>query len=394
MQYMGNFTWQKENGKIAHVVDGEFISFGGKAVKTVPNYASELIVAVAEAGSCKDLETLFREVAPFRSISRRSASFKLYLQTYECLNREADYKDTAKERVAKVIANNEGISYMRVIMEYSRLIERLFSLGFGEKDLIATSNYIAKHYEGRKLKTMKSSEIVMACYRLKLGKFLPNNGNDIPQDQIQFVLYQLRQMEHRPNRTQEGAPSFIDFCLPAFATWIRNGQIRNALQLEKNEIYLGEMFRKCCVLAYDLGHEEVKANGNLMNKLADLFTEYEDRKDQMFRELVAKLAAKLCFEDDNYTVRLPQCEADFIREGKENHNCVGTFGYYKRMSEGKTFVVFVREKTNPDKAFITCEISPNGTIRQFYGRRNSNPNEAAKAFRRKYAAHLRETFNN
>lgn len=97
-------------------------------------------------------------------------------------------------------------------------------------------------------------------------------------------------------------------------------------------------------------------------------------------------------KDDTYIVRIPEGKADFIREGKENNNCVGTFNYYELMLGKQIFVVFIREKVNPDKAFITCEISPRGKILQYLGRSNVEV-PAADAFKKKYQAFLKENFN-
>lgn len=393
MQYLGNFTWQKENGKTAHVIDNKFIGFNGKPVKTIPNNVLDLIVSITEAGSVEDLDTLFGEVTPFCNASHTSRSFKLYEQMHEFLNQQAAYKDTANERIAKVIANNEGISYISALINYANLIDWVLNQNFSEKEIIAALNYIFKN-KGQRLSIDKNTDILLTLYRLRLNQFLPNNGEDVPQDQMEYVMQLILHLKTCHPFAQNKTHALINLSLPAIATWIRNGQIRNALLLGKNGIYLSDLFRQSCIMAYKLGYQEFKVNGNPLNKLAELLMEWKDRQNQIFRERIAKLAPKLLFEDDDYIVRIPQCEADFIREGEENHNCVGTYGYYRNMSEGRTCVVFVRKKTNPDKAFVTCEIRNDGTIKQFLGRRNLSPGKAAMNFAKKYQIHLMETFKN
>lgn len=73
----------------------------------------------------------------------------------------------------------------------------------------------------------------------------------------------------------------------------------------------------------------------------------------------------------------------------------GRYGYYDKMSEGKTIVVFIREDSNPDKSFITCEINPkNGCIAQFFKAYNEYPrhDEQAKQFYNDYQRLLRQRF--
>lgn len=95
----------------------------------------------------------------------------------------------------------------------------------------------------------------------------------------------------------------------------------------------------------------------------------------------------LKFEYGNLEVILPTAPADLIKEGNDNHNCVG--GYIQYIVNGTSIVVFVRHKDSPDKSYITCEITPDGRIYQFYLQYNNRVQEAEdKTFYELYQAYL------
>ena len=392
MQYLGNFKWEKENGRIARVDDKAFVGFSGKVIKAVPNYARDLIMTIADQGNLKDLEVLFNEVVPFCDLSHSSSLIKLYDQIQRFSEYCNNLKDTPQERVLKVIMNNEELSYLDTIMIYSNLVDKLFGLGLDEKEIISTLNYLSKGGM-TELKHMDEKDFFYHYCWFELNKYLPHNGKGVPTDQRVYALDLIQYLYRNTIRFDRDNPlAVVKYSFPAFATWLRSGQIKNAILLRKQEFNFTQLFYQLCILSYQLGYKEVKAAGNLMNKLAELVVEWDDKHDQIFREYTASLTSKLCFEDDTYVVRIPRGEADFIREGKENNNCVGTFNYYELMLRKQIFVVFIREKVNPDKAFITCEISPRGKILQYLGRSNVEV-PAADAFKKKYQAFLKENFN-
>ena len=69
----------------------------------------------------------------------------------------------------------------------------------------------------------------------------------------------------------------------------------------------------------------------------------------------AEFLGKYAFEDENYTVVIPTTVQDFINEGNQNHNCVGSYAH--RFAEGKSNIFFVRKKENPEHSYITVELT-------------------------------------
>lgn len=117
---------------------------------------------------------------------------------------------------------------------------------------------------------------------------------------------------------------------------------------------------------------------------------YEANKNAMLDKGIRnnQLAKKaLVFEDDTFEVIIPTTNAELITEGENQHNCVG--GYGQRVAEGSRYVVFIRRKSDPTKAYITCDIYPDGTINQYLTKCNYGVStDDAKAFKVAYQYHL------
>lgn len=64
------------------------------------------------------------------------------------------------------------------------------------------------------------------------------------------------------------------------------------------------------------------------------------------------------------TVVFPKSETDFINEGNQQHNCVGS--YPNKVRNGNCVIFFIRHKDNPSKSFITAECTRSGLGQCFY----------------------------
>lgn len=72
----------------------------------------------------------------------------------------------------------------------------------------------------------------------------------------------------------------------------------------------------------------------------------------------------LHFETDEFIIRPLISKEDFHHEATYQHNCV-EYMYMEQVLNGYTHVVCVRKKSEPDKPYITCEVSNDGFIRQY-----------------------------
>lgn len=95
-------------------------------------------------------------------------------------------------------------------------------------------------------------------------------------------------------------------------------------------------------------------------------------EDLYYNKLLSELNAKFLrrysnvflFQNDLCQIVLPTSGTDLIQEGKALHHCVGS--YVNKVVNGDCAIVFVRKRDNPTVPYITCEILPNGSIRQYY----------------------------
>ena len=94
-------------------------------------------------------------------------------------------------------------------------------------------------------------------------------------------------------------------------------------------------------------NEENKRKLELMNKKIEkialsceaILSEHKDEEKTEFQK--------------EYTNVFPKTVNDFIQEGINQRNCVGS--YAKKVANNKTIVFFVRKKDDPEKSFITAE---------------------------------------
>lgn len=90
-------------------------------------------------------------------------------------------------------------------------------------------------------------------------------------------------------------------------------------------------------------------------------------------------------EGTEYQIQAPRDGYEIIREGQIQHICVGNIhmGYIEKMADGKTTILFLRKQTEPDKPFVTMEVT-NGSVVQVRGYRNENPDADVWAFVKKF----------
>lgn len=98
------------------------------------------------------------------------------------------------------------------------------------------------------------------------------------------------------------------------------------------------------------------------------------------------------FSYGNHTVIIPTTADDIITEGQKMHHCVGT--YVSNVVENCTYICFIRQKDNPEKPYITCQVSTEGEIEQYFlAYDNYISSDEDKAFKKAFADYLGEVWN-
>jgi galactokinase len=82
-----------------------------------------------------------------------------------------------------------------------------------------------------------------------------------------------------------------------------------------------------------------------------------------------------------FIVILPRKSADFIREGKSLHNCLGDGHYVAKMVRGETVVAFIRRSNKPAAAYAAVEYSrKERKVLQCYLAKNQRPPKPVLTF--------------
>lgn len=117
-------------------------------------------------------------------------------------------------------------------------------------------------------------------------------------------------------------------------------------------------------------HRIVSANYNAVKKTMEekLFAQQYD--------------GSLAYAYGKYCIIEPQKTTDILKEAQQMHNCVAS--YIERVVEGRTHIVFMRERANIDDSLVTVEVKE-GHIRQAYQICNTTITEEQREFLRKYA---------
>ena len=90
---------------------------------------------------------------------------------------------------------------------------------------------------------------------------------------------------------------------------------------------------------------------------------------------------KLRFEYKDLICFAAMSQKELIEEGKAMSHCVG--GYAESCSEGKTDIIFIRKKSEPDKAYVTMEIRKDEII-QVRAYKNGKPDDDVNKFVEEY----------
>lgn len=88
------------------------------------------------------------------------------------------------------------------------------------------------------------------------------------------------------------------------------------------------------------------------------------------------LRNKYYYEDENYIIRPAKSAGEIVMEGRLLHHCVGGSNYLSKHNDGKTYILMLRFKNEPEIPYITVEITANtNKIIQWYGERDKKPDK-------------------
>lgn len=171
---------------------------------------------------------------------------------------------------------------------------------------------------------------------------------NIPDDMLELFAYYFT----------HGVAEFYDIPLDNFAERYNpyHGQISSAIDRIKSTI------TKAKDLDYKLTKDNYFTQAIAVNKMYKIHKQKIDTKK--IKEAYEPHLKALTFRSDEFFVKIPQTEHDFVEEANGQNNCVHSY-YFPKVVDKKTYVVFIRRIDNPDKTYVTCEIDLNGRINQY-----------------------------
>lgn len=142
-----------------------------------------------------------------------------------------------------------------------------------------------------------------------------------------------------------------------------------------------------------------KAMGKTPQKEKDFYREHKDTLTTYYfskekydtkamYDNYEKQRKAFTFSYGNYEIVVPQTPQDIVREGAEMHHCVG--GYINDVVQNKTYIVFVRNKSDLTVPYITAQVKLNGELGQYYmAYDNYISSVEDKEFKNAFQEHLR-----
>ena len=108
------------------------------------------------------------------------------------------------------------------------------------------------------------------------------------------------------------------------------------------------------------------------------------QKDAAYRKRLPQLQEQYGFASGGLLIRPANSGMELIAEGETQNICVGGTHYINRMQRCETYIFFIRRETEPDRPYVTLELSTAGTVVQARGYANRRPDDEVFAFIEKW----------
>lgn len=146
-----------------------------------------------------------------------------------------------------------------------------------------------------------------------------------------------------------------------------------------------DYIQDCKTLNMDLKKEQILFPKDLYKAHQHLTKQIKIKENKKYDVLIkarVKSLEKYNFQDDKYLIRPAASCTEIIEEGSKLNHCVATH-YLIPHAEGKTNILFVRKRNNPDKPYCTVEVKDN-EVRQAYIKNDIVPDKETLNFIEKF----------
>lgn len=141
----------------------------------------------------------------------------------------------------------------------------------------------------------------------------------------------------------------------------------------------------------DLGAAHEKMVMESSKKEADKRLNEVKERYPVIRKQYRKLRNQYFWEDENLLIRPARSAEEIVTEGRILHHCVGGDNYLGKHNRGETYILMIRQQSNPEIPYITVEMDgKRDRIIQWYGANDKKPDEKnIQKWLDKYVARLR-----
>lgn len=117
-----------------------------------------------------------------------------------------------------------------------------------------------------------------------------------------------------------------------------------------------------------------------------------ERRLNKFNKLLKKYKKKYTYSSNELTIRPLTSIDEIYKEAQQQNNCVYT-NYCDKYLEGKTILLVIRKKAEPDKAYCTVEISLNDELIQCRAKNNASAPAEVKDFMKEFLEFIHNNKN-
>ena len=285
-------------------------------------------------------------------------------------------------------------TYLRVYRRHPKLIEHLVKVGFER----IVSDIVYRHGMGAEIDaTQKRTHRILRVNKEDLAMLRElNAGVDTLKAYQQYVKLNLRGRQELlqwqlKNHVHTIPTQWFAYMTARKFMRYMDSQLPDYMQLKRAFLYRSPMeeaistysdyLQMCQGQNYDMKSSQALFPKHC-NEAHDELSRYikkcrDEQTKRAFREVYENLAEKANLTSKKLQIVCPKQTDDLITEGQALHHCVGT--YIDRVAAKKCLIVFVRRVEEPEKPFVTVEVS-NGKIVQIRGERNSDPTKEVKKF--------------
>ena len=184
-------------------------------------------------------------------------------------------------------------------------------------------------------------EFIDANFALKLKEIEIQYLKSLSQyASAQQILNYNEKIQKHKAKTITGPNGTKNYSYICFKTWID---------------YIGD----CEKLNYDLNDKTILFPRDLYKAHQATIEKIKYKADKQLNLKIKKrfnsLRKKLSYEDDEYIIRPASSSQEIVQEGSSLHHCVGS--YVNRYAEGRTNILVLRKKEEPNKPFYTIEVT-------------------------------------